>query len=66
MSHGRELIEIGLKEQIGATASIDFADDGLASSFELPLSTGARAVAGQRGPKRRRIIHPARRGSSIP
>ena len=39
MSHGRELIEIGLREQIGATASIDFADDGLAASLELPLST---------------------------
>src|SRR5205807_1252175 len=49
MSHGRELIEIGLKEQIGATASIDFADDGLAASLELPLSTGLVLLPGSGG-----------------
>ena len=49
MSHGRELIEIGLKEQIGATASIDFADDGLAGSFELPLSPGLVLLPGSGG-----------------
>jgi len=38
--YGRELIEIGLKEQIGATGSIDVADGGVAVSLELPLSTG--------------------------
>src|SRR5438477_3600322 len=49
MSHGRELIEIGLKEQIGATASIEFADDGLAASLELPLSTGLVLLPGSGG-----------------
>jgi len=38
--YGRELIESGLKEQIGATGAIAFADGGVAVSLELPFSTG--------------------------
>jgi two-component system, chemotaxis family, CheB/CheR fusion protein len=38
--YGRTLIENGLAEQIGASGSIAFAEDGLRSELSLPLGSG--------------------------
>ena len=38
--YGRELIETGLKEQIGAIGSMGFEESGVAASLALPLATG--------------------------
>ena len=47
--YGRELIEIELAQQIGATGSISVADGGLTAEIALPLSSGMVIPAGSSG-----------------
>jgi two-component sensor histidine kinase len=44
--YGRELIETGLREQIGAAGSLTFADGGVTAEIALPLSSGLVLAAG--------------------
>jgi two-component sensor histidine kinase len=38
--YGRDLIETGLHQQIGATGSISFGQDGVRAEIALPLASG--------------------------